>query len=82
MEDNNKEIDLNQEIMEIKKELNDIKNNNNNLANSQMLNKIIDDYLAIDTRIKNIENNNQYEVINNNVVEVDPPKKQSKFELN
>ena len=81
MEDN-KEIDLNQEIMEIKKELNEIKNNNTNLANSKMLNKIIDDYLAIDTRIKNIENNNQYEVINNNVVEVDPPKKQSKFELN
>ena len=78
----NKELDLNQEIMEIKKELNDIKNNNTNLANSKMLNKIIDDYLAIDTRIKNIENNNQYEVINNNVVEVDPPKKQSKFELN
>ena len=81
MEDN-KEIDLNQEIMEIKKELNEIKNNNTNLANSQMLNKIIDDYLAIESRIKNIENNNHYEVVNNNVVEVDPPKKQSKFELN
>ena len=81
MEDN-KELDLNQEIMEIKKELNDIKNNNNNLANSKMLNKIIDDYLAIETRIKQIEANNQYEVVNNNVVEIDPPKKQSKFELN
>ena len=81
MEDN-KELDLNQEIVEIKKELSEIKNNNTNLANSKMLNKIIDDYLAIETRIKQIEANNQYEVVNNNVVEIDPPKKQSKFELN
>ena len=81
MEDN-KELDLTQEINEIKKELNEIKNNNTNLANSKMLNKIIDDYLAIESRIKNIEANNQYEVVNNNVVEIDPPKKQSKFELN
>lgn len=78
----NKELDLNQEIIELKKELNEIKNNNTNLANSKMLNKIIDDYLAIESRIKNIEANNQYEVVNNNVVEIEPPKKQSKFELN
>lgn len=81
MED--KQVDINQEINELKKELQEIKQNNN-LANSPILNKIIDDYVNLQTRINVMENNSvkPYEVINSNQV-VEPKQEQKpKFELN
>lgn len=82
MEDN-KDLDLNQEINQLKKELQEIKQNNN-LANSPILNKIIDDYVNLQTKINTMEINNSknYEVINTNQIVEPTPEPKPKFELN
>ena len=81
MEDN-KQPDVNQEIAELKKELQEIKQNNN-LANSPILNKIIDDYVNLNNKINSMEiNNKPYEVVNNNIVVEPKPEPKPKFELN